>query len=170
MAFCANPLQLERMIQEHKWNMRMVKDLTKLSVFLEEVKNRSQPTEIQSLWHTCVTAIVETLHNAVLELTPAAVKSGWFQEIAMVFAIHELQCDVDNILMQLVFVATHPKEEFIKSGHITMCFTKGEITSFVSDRVAKLRDLQMLVFDTPLFESGLVTGRQTWTTYGHPWI
>ena len=100
---------------------------------------------------------VETLHNGVLELTPAAVKSGWFQEIAMVFAIHELLCDVDNILMQLMFVATHPKEEFIKSGHITMCFTKGEITSFVSDRVEKLRDLQMLVFDTPCLESRLVT-------------
>ena len=76
----------------------------------------------------------------------------------MVFAIHELQCDVDNILMQLVFVATHPKEEFTKSGHATLCFTKGEFTSFVSDRVEKLRYLQMLVFDTPLFEAGPVTG------------
>ena len=142
--------QLERMTQEHGHAICMVKDLTKLSVFLEEVKNRSQPTQIQSLWHMSIAETVETLHNAVLELTPAAVKSGWFQETAMVFAIHELQCDVDNILMQLVFVATHPKEEFIKSGHITMCFTKIEITSFVSDRVAKLRDLQMLVFDTPL--------------------
>ena len=148
---------LERETQRQGNAICMVKDLTKLSVFLEELKNRSQPTQIQSLWHMSIAETVETLHNAVLELTPAAVKSGWFQETAMVFAIHELQCDVDNILMQLVFVATHPKEEFIKSGHITKCFTKCEITKFVSDRVAKLRDLQMMVFDTPLWESGLVT-------------
>ena len=149
--------QLERETQKQGRAICMIKDLTKLSVFLEEVKNRSQPTPIQSLWHMSIAKTVETLHNGVLELTPAAVKSGWFQDIAMVFAIHELLCDVDNILMQLMCVATHPKEEFIKSGHITMCFTKGEITSFVSDRVAKLRDLQMLVFDTPCLESRLVT-------------
>ena len=145
MAFCANPLQLERMIQEQERNIRMVKDLTKLSVFLEEVKNRSQPTEIQSLWHMSVAEIVETLHNAVLELTPVAVKSGWLQESAIVFAIHELQCDVDNMLVQLMFVATHPKEEFDKSGYATMCFTKDQFTGFVSLCAEKLCALQIIL-------------------------
>jgi hypothetical protein len=117
-------------------------------------------TIVMAYGHSALIAeTVETLHNAVLELTPAAVKSGWFQETAMVFAIHKLQCDVDNILVQLVFVVTHPKEEFAKSGHATMCFTKGQFnTIFVSDRVKKLRDLQELVFDTPLFEVGPLTG------------
>jgi hypothetical protein len=97
---------------------------------------------------------VETLHKAVLELTPAAVKSGWFQESAMVFAIHKLQCDFDNILVQLIYVATHPNEKFNTSGLSSQCFTKDQFTIFVSDRVEKTRDLQELVFDTPLFEVG----------------
>ena len=64
-----------------------------------------------SLWHMSAVATTRYLDSAVLELTPAAVASGWYQEADIIDALESLQVDVDRLAVSRMFLATHPNED-----------------------------------------------------------
>ena len=121
-----------------------------------EAVNRStsmSQASIPSLWDLCAAATTHSLESALSELTPAAVASGWFQEGAIVDALHTLQSDVARLSLSRMYIASHPNEDVQalqdRDPFSHMFFTQEAFGKAVSNCVARLHSLQLVLFHTP---------------------
>ena len=109
-----------------------------------------------SLWHMSAVATTRYLDSAVLELTPAAVASGWYQEADIIDALESLQVDVDRLAVSRMFLATHPNEDVqtLQDRDPFVAFTQEAFHRAVSNCVERLHSLQLVVYHTPIYNGG----------------
>ena len=103
-------------------------------------------------------ATTRFLDSAVLELTPAAVASGWYQEADIIDALESLQVDVDRLAVSRMFLATHPNEDVQtlqdRDPYAYAPFTQEAFHRAVSNCVERLHSLQLVVYHTPIYNGG----------------
>ena len=117
--------------------------------------NRPQTT-IPSLWHLSAVATTRFLDSALSELTPAAVASGWFQEIDIVDVLYALQDDVDRLAVSRMYIATHPNAdvETMQDRDPTQFLTQEAFGRAVCNCVGRLHSLQLVLYHTPIYTGG----------------
>jgi hypothetical protein len=117
--------------------------------------NRPQTT-IPSLWHLSAVAAPRFLDSALLELTPAAVASGWFQEGDIVDALEILQVDVYSLALSRMYIATHPNADVqtMQDRDPTLFLTQEAFGRAVCNCVGRLHSLQLVLYHTPIYTGG----------------
>ena len=101
-------------------------------------------------------ATTRYLDSAVLEPTPAAVASGWYQEGDIIDALESLQVDVDRLAISRMFIATHPNEnvQTLQDRDPSVALTQEAFHRAVSNCVERLHSLQLVSYHTLIYTGG----------------